>query len=124
MIRVRCMNPQPTRESDKTPWLWCRSGCPDNHDWCVSWRGNRGVLVTDYAPPGPGSCIAAKRKLGVWWWLYRFNRPAKHTCEMCVRWSGMLSSRHGWCNAVRDYTRSTDGPWTEHPDDGCRWRAL
>lgn len=140
MIRILRMNPQPTRESDRTPWRWCRPGCHDKHDWCVTWWGNVGILVAKDAPPGPGPCVAAKRKRGVWWWVFRFDRPAKHTCDTCRHWSGLVTAwdltplggdrmegeppYFGWCIAMRAWTRSTDGPWIEHPDNGCEWEAL
>jgi hypothetical protein len=69
MIRVRRMNPQPYR-GPATPWYWCRPRCPDDHDWCVAWRGDSAILVVDYAPHALGPCVAVKRKRGVWWWVY------------------------------------------------------
>jgi len=72
-------------------------------------------------------------------WVYRFERRAKHTCETCTHWSGLVTAwdltplggdriegeppYFGWCIAMRAWTRSTDGPWSEHPDDGCEWEA-
>jgi hypothetical protein len=64
------MRPQPIRDSDDAPWRWCRPGCPYDHATCVSWWGERATLATDYAPPGPGPCVAAELVRGLWVWVY------------------------------------------------------
>lgn len=107
----------------------------------MGWYGDTATVDRGAPDEGPAPCTRVARKRGVWWWVYRFPRPADNTCETCRNWSGLITALEspfdenpervelrppyrGWCGAMRDYTKATDGPWSESFDDGCRWEAF
>ena len=78
MIRIASMVPQPVQYPFPpvhihASWCWAWLFCTPIECWPPSKRPPERAprRLTLRAPPGPGPCMGAVRRAGVWWWVYR-----------------------------------------------------